>query len=309
MRALVTGASGHLGSSLTRQLIAVGADVTVILRPGGAPWRLEGSLDHVTVGLADLGEPRALAAAVREAAPEVVFHVAWWGIDRARRDDAAQITINVPAALAVVDAAQSAGCRVFVGVGSQAEYGPVEGVLSEEVPARPTTAYGVAKHAVATLTREVAARGGIRWSWLRLLATYGPMDTEGFLIPSVTKALLAGHTPALSAGAQEWDYLFVDDAAAALLAVARTAEASGVFNLASGTAHSVRTIAEKLRDLVDPSLPLAMGVTSAAGSLRADVSRLREATGWTPRVELDEGLRRTVDWYRARAAEAPRNEP
>lgn len=298
MRCLVTGASGHLGSHLTELLVREGAEVTALCREGSDLWRLKDVLGRVNV------LRRARASEIKRAAPEAVFHLAWRGVAGDSRDAPEQLTVNVAATLELCQIVVESGCRVFVGLGSQAEYGPHDAVLTEETPARPVTAYGVAKLCAGMMTAKLCGLAGVRHVWLRLLSTYGPKDDERHLIPAVILSLLKGERPRLTAGEQTWDYLYVEDAARAVLGVAVNPGGRGVFNLGSGRAATVRAVAERLRDLIDPSMGLGFGeVPYAPGQLmrlETSIERLRRATGWEPRVNLDEGLRRTVDWHRTR---------
>jgi UDP-glucose 4-epimerase len=152
------------------------------------------------------------------------------------------------------------------------------------------------------LTQRLCDLYDMRFVWLRLFSAYGPGDDPGWMIPYVILTLLRGERPALTAGEQRWDYLFVEDAAEAICRVSIRPDAQGVFNLGSGEAHTVRSIVELVRDLIDPDLPLGFGEVPYRPDqimhLQAEILRLGEATGWSPQVGLDEGLRRTVDWYR-----------
>lgn len=302
MRCLVTGASGHLGAALTRLLVEQGDRVAVLVRPRSELWRLDDVLDRIEVLRADMADLSGVAAMSRTFAPEVTFHLAWSGVTGHYRNDAEQITGNVTNSLALFEFVRSAGCTCWIGVGSQAEYGYADGVLTEEVPPEPVTAYGVAKLCVGLLTRKLCELAGMRYVWVRLLAIYGPRDDERHLIPTVIRQLLAREVPVLTPGAQEWDYLYIDDAVEAIYRAAVTDTARGVYNLGSGDAHSVRGIVERIRDLIDPTLPLGFGQVpyrpDQVMHLHADIARLRDATGWVPGIGLDEGLRRTVGWYR-----------
>ena len=302
MRCLVTGASGHLGSFLTELLVRRGAEVFVLVRPESDLWRLADVADRITVIRADLSEIASVSDSIAQANATVVFHLAWQGVTSAFKDDPSQITHNVIRSLHLFDIARLAGCRVWVGVGSQAEYGPSNDVLTEETPVRPTTAYGISKLSVGLLTRKLCELSGIRYVWLRLLATYGPKDDERHLIPSVIHKLLDGERPELTRGEQEWDYLYVEDAAEAIYQTAVNGDGEGVFNLASGETHSVNRILELVRDLVDPSLPLGFGELPYPPDqqmrLVANIHRLTSKTGWRPQTTLEEGLKRTVDWYK-----------
>jgi nucleoside-diphosphate-sugar epimerase len=284
-RALVTGATGHVGSHLVRALLERGAEVGALVRPQTNLSKLD---PRVRV-LREVGNFR----------PDTVFHCAWSGIAREQRNAAAQIHDNVPYALDVFRAAADAGARVWVGLGSQAEYGPTSDVLVETAHARPTEAYGVAKRAVAMLTEKLSRIAGMRFVWIRLLATYGPADDERHLIPMLIRKLQARETPALTAGTQLVDYLFVEDAAEALCVAAENEGVDGVFNLASGHAVRVRELADMVRDVVAPGAALGFGQTDGGPvrDLRADISRFRAATSWSPRTSLRDGLAKTARWY------------
>src|SRR5205809_3338037 len=118
------------------------------------------------------------------------------------------------------------------------------------------------------------------------------------MIPYLIDALHHGERPALTLGEQSWDYIYVRDAAEAIYMAAAAGGASGAFNLGSGEAHTLRSVVERVRDLVDPSLPLGFGEVpyrpDQVMHLQADITRLKALTGWHPRTTLDEGLRWTV---------------
>jgi UDP-glucose 4-epimerase len=300
MRSLVTGASGHLGSYLVRRLLDEGFEVVALVREESNLWRLSDVLDRVELIRADLSNIKRAAPAILEARPEAVFHLAWQGVTSGFRNDPVQLTSNVTGSLELFEIARASACKLWVGTGSQAEYGKHDSLLTEETPANPQTAYGVGKLCVGLLTEKLCQLSNMRYVWLRLLATYGPKDDEKHLIPSVISHLLHGLHLSLTSGEQRWDYLYVEDAAEAIARAAVTEEARGVFNLSSGEAHTVREITERIRNLIDPSASLGFGEIPVRADqtmhLRADIKKFQAATGWTPRTSLDEGLRRTIEW-------------
>lgn len=305
MRCLITGASGHLGSFVVRRLIEQGAQVVILVRPQSDLWRLTDVLQRVKVVYGDLANLDTASTAIMRHTPEFVFHLAWYGVTGEYRNAAEQITHNVLGSLRLFELARAAGCRCWIGIGSQAEYGPYEGLLSEDLPTRPVTTYGVSKLCAGLLTQKLCELAGIRCVWLRLLATYGPKDDPRHLIPTVIEQLLQHQQPALTPGEQKWDYLYVEDAAKAICRVAMVEEASGIFNLGSGEAYPVRDIVERIRDLINPSAPLGFGEipyrVDQVMHLQADISRLVQVTGWRPAVDLEQGLRQTVEWHRSKA--------
>jgi UDP-glucose 4-epimerase len=306
MRCLVTGASGHLGSYLTRLLLAEGHEVAIMVRPHSDLWRIADVVGATRIIRGDLSALEQAASDIVAVAPEVVFHLAWYGVGTDYRNDPTQIHQNLTGSLRLVEYAQRGGCRCWIGVGSQAEHGRFEGSLHEDQPTKPVTMYGVTKLCAGMLTAQLCSMTGIRHVWCRLLATYGPKDDGNHFIPMVTRTLLAGEKPALTPGDQRWDYLYVEDAVHALYRLALQPRAAGVFILGSGEATTVRSIAERIRDLIDPRLPLGLGEMPYRDDqvmrLQADISGLRSVIDWQPRTSLETGLRHTVEWHRTAEA-------
>lgn len=301
MKCLVTGGTGHIGSYLVRLLLEQGCQVTVLLRPTSNTWRIKELLNRVRVIIGDLNSAAEIEPYMQGFAPDVVFHLGWDGVGSNARNSQIQVQ-NLYGSLNLLQMVSLYGCQRWVYLGSQAEYGSFDGILSEDLPTRPITLYGVTKLSVGLLSQKLCESYNIGFTWLRLLAAYGPMDDPQHLIPSVILSLLRREKPVLTWGEQRWDYLYVDDVAAAIWQSAISPDAKGVFNLGSGQAKTVKNIVERIRNSIDPSLPIGFGEIPYRPDqimhLQADISRLNQATGWMPEVSLDEGLKRTVKWYR-----------
>ena len=206
------------------------------------------------------------------------------------------------------------GGRRAVLAGTCAEYDwAVAGVCREgDTPARPHTTYGRCKLGLSRWAAAFGRARGVSVAWARLFFLYGPGEHPARLVPSVARALLAGEPAACTAGTQERDFLHADDAAAAPVALAR-GTAVGPVNVGSGEGVAVRDVVAAVAaacgrpDLVRygarPLPPLD------PPRLVADVSRLRGAVGWRPRVGLADGLAATVEWWRAQARGAGRSPP
>ena len=300
MKVFVTGATGFVGSFAVRELAARGHDVAVLARASSDAWRLEG-LETLRRVAGDLADEGSYAEGLRSFAPDCIVHAAWTGVANHDRNDPRQVA-NVAQAGALVRTAAEAGAKAFVGFGSQAEYGPRPDRSREDVVLAPTTLYGAAKVAALHVSRVQCELAGMRFAWLRLFSTYGPRDEAYWMLPQLILRLLRGERPALTKGIQQWDYCHVADTARAIAAVVESPNAAGAFNVGAGSTQSIRQIAEWIRDEAAPGAPLGFGEVpyrpDQVMHLEADTTRLREATGWAPRVPLDEGLRETVDWYR-----------
>lgn len=302
MRILITGATGFLGAHFLTRLAVESMELAILVRAQSDRWRLRQVEGRYREILGDLQNLPECAGAIKDFAPDTVINLAWCGVLNRYRNELSQIDSNFSGSLALLRLAQEVGCRTWIGLGSQAEYGPHNAVISEENPTLPTTLYGMTKLITSMLSQFLCNQWNMRFVWLRLFSSYGPMDDPGWMIPYLILALLRRERPALTEGIQKWDYLYAADVAEALYLAVVNPELEGVFNLGSGEAYTIRSIVEKIRDLVDPHLPLGFGEVAYRPDqvmhLQADNRRLREKAGWSPRVSLDEGLARTVEWYR-----------
>lgn len=303
-RVLLTGAAGFVGSYVFRGLLSRDdIEAAALLRTTTKTWRIDDLLEHprCTRITGDLANLRDAEPAIAGFAPDTVVHLAWSGVGNRHRDQVDQVD-NLAQALEFVRLAARVGAKTWVGLGSQAEYGPTHGPLREDAPTRPTTLYGASKLACGELAGRVCAVLGLRFGWLRLFSAYGPRDDPAWMIPSLILRLLDRERPALTAGEQIWDYLFVADAAEAIIRAALMEQGHGVYNLGSGQTATIRRIVERIRDAIDPALPLGFGEVpyrpDQVMHLEADVSRLRDDLEWSPAVGLAQGMAQTVEWFR-----------
>ena len=302
-RILVTGAGGFVGAAVADLAARNGHDVTALVRNPSSP-RAAALAGHCAIAVADLSDRDAIRAVLSKARPDCVIHSAWEGVGGPARAGDIQLD-NIRTTVDLLDSAIALGVRRFIGIGSQAEYGRHDRRIDESAATEPFLLYGAAKLSACHLTRQRASEAGIGFAWLRLFSPYGPGDNSNWLIPSVAAQILAGQAPRTSAGTQKWDYLHIADCAKGILAAALTESAQGVFNLSSGRAVTVRSIVERIRDLACPGLALTFGDIPFGPDqimhLEGDCSRLTAATGWTPRIMIEDGLVTVVDSLRQAA--------
>jgi nucleoside-diphosphate-sugar epimerase len=283
--------------------------VALLLRPESDPWRIEDLKDRVRLIRGWLTQPEALAPPLADFRPEVVYHLGWSGSAPPDRSDPRAQAENVEGALALAELAAASGAGTWVGLGSQAEYGPAAAVLDESTPPRPVSEYGKAKLSAGRSTAELCERRSVRHVWLRLLTAYGPADHPAYLVPHVILALLQGRRPALTAGTQPGDFLHVTDAARAIRAAGTSDSCTGTYVLSSGRHVPVREVALTIRDMIDARLEIGLGevvANPAPVGLRGDPTALKLATGWSPQVSLEEGLAGCVEWYRRNLSRYPK---
>ena len=299
--AVVNGALGSVGLALAENLVKRGIRTWAVVYPGDQRASLlpEGA----RIVPCDMRQMDALPGLIGEKT-DAFFHLAWMGTIGDGRNDMALQTENIRCAVAAVEAAEKLGCRVFVGAGSQAEHGRIDGLVRPDSPCHPLTGYGMAKLCAGQMTRSMCAARGIRHVWARIISVYGPNDGPLSVTSVIMDQLFKGQKPALTAGEQLWDYLYADDAAEGLYRMAAAGKDGAVYPLGSGEARPLREYFELLRDAIDPALPLGLGEMpyppGQVMRLQADLSALTEDTGFIPQVFFEEGIQKTVEILRKR---------
>ncbi|MHB8885631.1 MAG: NAD-dependent epimerase/dehydratase family protein [Methylovirgula sp.] len=299
-RILITGATGFIGARIAERLHERGHRLALLIRDPQPTDRAAAIYGQCDLIVGDLGSPALYTDALRAFRPDTLLHAAWTGVAGADRNDPGQIR-NIAATADLLETAIAAGIESFVGLGSQAEYGPQNSKLDEQAPAKPTTLYGHSKHAACRVTESMCRLKQLRHAWLRVFSIYGPRDNPTWLIPSLIAKLNEGKVPELTKCEQIWDFLYIDDAADATVAILETSSASGIFNLGSGQGRPLRETVMLLRDIVRPGAELGIGRIPYRADqvmhLEADMTRLFDATGWMPATELKRGLEQTVEWF------------
>lgn len=307
-RVLVTGASGFLGANLLRRLVAAGREVHALLR-GPFPTRLAGLEGRFLTHHADLRDRDAVRRAVTECQPDVIYHLAAHGTYPGQRDRSEILASNLLGTANLLDALESRDFRAFVHAGSSSEYGRVDRPMREDDPPRPLTDYGVAK-AAATLLCQAEARRGRPAVTVRVFSAYGPYEGADRLASSVMAACLRGESPRVTHGGQPRDWIYVDDVLDLFEAAAASPRVEGaVLHAGTGRRQTVRDLVEAVvrhcpagrPEPVYGSLPPRPDEPS---SWVADVARTEQWTGWQPRVDLDEGVRRMWEWFRGQGRAA-----
>jgi CDP-glucose 4,6-dehydratase len=313
----VTGAYGLLGSWLARALVARG-DRVVVLQRDRAPRSallLDGAEDAVDVVHGDLNEPGLMARALGEYEVDTVFHLAAQTIvGTANRSPLATFESNVRGTWTLLEACRLHGAeRVLVAASDKAYGASATLPYREDMALDPRFPYDVSKAATDMIARSYWHTFGLPVAVTRFANLYGGGDlNRSRLIPEAIDAVLAGRAPAIrSDGSPQRDFLYVEDAVEAYLLLADALDAhrdeaparGEAFNAGGGEPHAVRDVVARICALAGADVvPDVRGTGTPSGEIDrqyVDAGKLRALTGWEPRVGLDEGLRRTIAWYRA----------
>jgi UDP-glucose 4-epimerase len=307
VRALVTGGAGFIGSTLADALLAAGAQVSVIddLSRGHREHVPEGADFHQL----DVVDDR-LTALLAALDPEIVFHeAAQIDVRRSVADPLLDTRINVLGTVNLLDGCARAGVRrvIFASSGG-ALYGDTSVLPTPEShPCEPASAYGAAKLTGETYGGVFAKLHGLEFIALRYGNVYGPRQDphgEAGVVAIFAERLLAGRDTTINGdGTQTRDYVFVDDVVDANLRAAEAESISlGAFNIGTGRQCDVNELYSLIARAAGVERPPRHG-PAMPGEQRTsclDVTRATELLGWRPRVALEEGISRTVDWFRDR---------
>jgi CDP-glucose 4,6-dehydratase len=319
-RVLVTGAYGLIGSWLVGELVAAGAQVCVVRRdrPVRSALVTMGLEPRVDIVDGDICAAGLVARALAEYEIQSVFHLAGQTIvGTARRSPLSTFDANVRGTWTVLEACRQNGVQRVIAASSDKAYGPQASLpYHEDMALNPGSPYETSKAAADLLARSYWYTWQLPVAVTRFANVYGGGDANrSRLVPEAAMAALTGRPPVIrSDGSPKRDFLYVEDAVAAYMAIWEALagdridvpDPAGVageaFNAGGGTPHSVLDVVKLICALVGSAVePDIRGSGTPLGEIDCqwvDYSRLHAMTGWEPEVNLQDGLRRTLDWYR-----------
>lgn len=336
-RILIDGPTGVIGMSLIRYCIEKGTRVTVLCHRNSKRTALLPKHPLVLVVEADLSDYREMAEHFRrrkteessedhemaelirrkkaagadeslntvtwdqlEVGYDAFYHFAWNGTFGDTRNDMTLQVQNIQYSLDAVELAEALGCRTFIGAGSQAEYGRVEGMLRPDTPTFPENGYGMAKLCAGAMTRQMCESRDMRHVWVRILSVYGCYDGDYTMIMSALDRMLAGEETAFTLGEQQWDYLNGRDAARAMYLIGERGISGKTYVLGSGKARPLREYLEILAKTTHygrrPGLGKLPYAPKQVMHLCADIAELTKDTGFVPEVSFEEGIKELATW-------------
>jgi UDP-glucose 4-epimerase len=315
MKVLVTGGAGFIGSHVADALVARGYDVHVLDDLSGG--RRENVHASATFHELDIRSDEA-ADLIRKEQFDALLHLAaQMDVRKSVADPRFDADVNVLGMLNLMEAGRESELKkvVFASTGG-AIYGEPDpavndaGPQPESHPQRPLSPYGITKLVTEKYLYFYEQSYGIPYVALRFGNVYGPRQNphgEAGVVAIFSERLLDGEQPVIYGhGEQTRDYVYVGDVVRAVLA-GLDHEGSEIVNVGTGKETSVNELFRVINDLTGGHADEKHAPAKPGEQQRSvlDVSHAREVLGWTPEVELETGLKRTVDWFRTRMADSP----
>jgi len=294
-RLLVVGGSGFIGS----HLLAVTKDdwqVTSISLNPPSPQRFVNSVRYLQLDLTDFEVARATLV------DDYDYVVNLGGyIDHTLFKDGGRILIDAHfhALKNLIAILSRKSLKRFVQIGSSDEYGSLPAPQCEESREQPISPYSLAKVASTHFVQMLSRTEGFPGVVLRLFLTYGPYQKKDRFLPQIIKACRQNEEFPVSEGGQFRDFCYVEDVVNAIILAFRAKDLEGqVFNIGSGTPTTIREVIERVQILVGGGLPQYGALSYRVEenmALYANIQKAQEKLGWSPKVAMDEGLRKTID--------------
>lgn len=300
-RVIITGYTGAVGTALIKEMVKNNIQVIAVCRPSSNnPTEIQ-SEKLVSIIECDLSKLKNLPKLIKQKC-DVFYHFAWDGTHGDPRNDIFKQNLNVKYSLDAVISAKELGCKVFIGAGSQAEYGHVDGTISSFSACNPENSYGAAKLSAGNMTRILCKQLGIRHEWCRIVSLFGPNDREYTMIMSSLLKMMNSERVSFTKAEQTWDYIYNMDAARAFRLVAERGRDGSVYCFGSGKSRKLKDYIISMRDIVNPKLEVGIGeidyYPGQVMNLDIDISNLTKDTGFKPQYSFEDGILETIEWIR-----------
>jgi nucleoside-diphosphate-sugar epimerase len=302
-KVFITGATGFIGSNLTRRSLDKGAEVFINIRNTSDTWRIRDILQDVNPVPVDITEYEKLKEFLKKIRPDIIFHTAIYGGSAEQINTEKIIKTNFIGTVNLLRCCREIDVNLLVNTGSSSEYGIKDSAMTESCLLEPVTEYGASKAAATLYCQTIACTEKLPVVTLRLFSPYGPYEQKSRLVPSVVLTALQKINPKITSRQFVRDFIFIEDVLDAYEAVIDLKNAPGkIFNIGSGQQHSVGEVVDMVIGLLGNEVTYEVGIPQAwknePAFWQADIQRAKSELDWEPKYSLGKGLAATIDWFK-----------
>ncbi len=304
-KVVVTGATGFIGSNLTRRLLSLGASVHIFVRNTSDCTRIKDVLHLLTVHEVDLTDHTAVQGALLSIKPDGVFHLAalnqQYGVIPTHKD---LFEKNTLASIHLMDAMHDFEYSFFVNTGTFAEVGAKNHPIREEDVCEPTEIYSISKLGATSYAHALGRNKKKPIVTVRIFTPYGQYMQKGKIVTQLIEGAFLQKEIRLSHESVTRDFIYIDDLVDLYLNLAENAHKhhGEIFNGGTGISTDLGTLVTMVEDYTKKKIPVLWSgelATYDRSVWQADMTKVQETVGWTPKVSLKEGIQKSVDWFSA----------
>lgn len=300
-RVLVTGGCGFIGSHLVKRLLTEGAKVSIMCRMGTQTWRLEEELKNISIHEVDITDSTKVENATKEICPEIVFHLAAYGVDSAQKEYIKAVNTNILGTINILNSAKGVGCKKFINVGSCAEYGDRKDVMKEDMYPEPVSIYGSSKACATIIAHQIARENNIDIITLRPFGIFGGGEEKHKVFCHIILSIMEDKDVRLTSCQQLRDYCYIENVIDGLVLSAKSKLKCNIFNIANGSLFPLKYYVDLIfKHMKTDRVPLYGAIENKRNEIwspAADLSKIQTELGWKARIGLEDGIIETIMWY------------
>jgi UDP-glucose 4-epimerase len=298
-KVLITGITGFLGSHIAENLVANNVQVIGLKRKNSNIWRCQEFATKII--WIDIDNQGLFKEELTKHSFDTIIHGAWIGVESYNRDNWIVQSKNIQFLVELLDAAKVVAVKKFIFLGSQAEYGNIDGKISEEEKTLALNAYGSIKLACLEIVKTFCNINDINWVWLRLFSLFGERENENWLMPSLIKSMLQDKQMDFTPGEQKYAYFYVKDFALIINKIIMMPIHSGIYNISSNKTRTIKSLIEDIRNSVNPKFILNFGALKYRANqsmhMEGDILKLSSQIGEIEFTDYNIALQNTIKYY------------
>lgn len=295
---VVTGATSFIGRELVKVLLEEEYKVYAIVRTNSNKLNLLPESNRLIIKFLDMKDYGRLSSIINERC-DIFYSLAWNGTRGQDRNDFEMQRNNYECSMVSVKEAAKLGCNLIISAGSQAEYGNISGMITEDTICNPNTEYGKFKLKLYNNVHQFCIAKGIHFKEPRFFSLYGVGDYEKTMIISILKDMLANRACKLTECIQLWDFLYLSDAIRGLIALAEKECDDGVYNFGSGDTRELRAFIMEMYEITKSESKLLFGAipypSTGMVSIYPNIEKLQRETGWKPNLTFQDGIKLVIN--------------
>lgn len=299
MKAIVTGATGFIGSWMVYELLNNSYEVLVIVRDKNKLIEEIKKLDNITIVEKDINELEISDIKAFYSA-DICYNFAWTGVNSNEKNSLSTQIKNIEMTMKLLEICNMVKCKKFISMGTVAEYALEDDEININNKPSPIDYYGAAKASTHLFVEIMAKRMGIQFNWIILSSTYGERRTDNNIISYTIKSLINNNTPQYGNLNKLWDFIYVGDAVRAIRLIGEKGRSNETYTVGSGERHTLRETVENIRNLINCDAKLQGFVDEKCLDTRSscvNIDKLVRDTGFEAKVSFDQGIRKTIDWF------------